>query len=125
MNSVVHFEVPAKDLNRAKQFYSKVFGWGTYDMDDKNTMVSTTETDQNGFPVKPGAINGSIYLPDKSKTPTFVIDVPNLEEHIKMVTENGGKLVDEPVTIENMGRYARFVDPEGNLVGLWETLPMK
>jgi predicted enzyme related to lactoylglutathione lyase len=122
MNSVVHFEIPAKDRERAKKFYQTVFDWQMMDFDDKNTMVSTTDSDEKGLPRTPGAINGSIYLPDKPKTPTIVIDVPNLKDHIEKVKANGGKLVDEAVEIPGMGMYARFTDSEGNLIGLWQTL---
>ena len=27
MDSVVHFEIPAKDVKRASAFYEKAFGW--------------------------------------------------------------------------------------------------
>jgi uncharacterized protein len=122
MNSVVHFEIPAKDIQRSKQFYQSVFGWQMLDFDDKNTMVSTTESDENGMPQKPGAINGSIYLPDQPKTPTIVIDVPDIHAHIEKVKKNGGKIIDDVATIPGMGMYARFHDTEGNLVGLWQNL---
>ena len=122
MNSVVHFEIPAKDRARAKKFYQTVFDWQMMDFDEKNTMVSTTDSDENGLPRSPGAINGSIYLPDKPKTPTIVIDVADIKAHIEKVKSNGGKLVDDIVEIPGMGMYARFTDPEGNLMGLWQTL---
>ena len=70
----------------------------------------------------PGAINGSIYLPEKPRTPTIVIDVPDIKAHIKKVKDNGGTLVDDITEIPGMGMYARFRDPEGNLMGLWQTL---
>jgi uncharacterized protein len=122
MNSVVHFEIPAKDRARAKKFYQTVFDWQMMDFDEKNTMVTTTDSDENGLPKSPGAINGSIYLPDKPKTPTIVIDVPDIKKHIEKVKNNGGKLVDDTVEIPGMGMYARFTDSEGNLMGLWQTL---
>jgi predicted enzyme related to lactoylglutathione lyase len=122
MNSVVHFEIPARDKARAKEFYQTVFEWQMMDFDDKNTMVSTTDSDENGLPRAAGAINGSIYLPDKPRTPTIVIDVPDIKTHIEKVKKNGGKLVDDVVEIPGMGMYARFSDPEGNLMGLWQTL---
>ena len=50
MNSVVHFEIPARDLTRAKKFYKDVFNWSMHEFDDDNVMVSTTESDENGMP---------------------------------------------------------------------------
>jgi uncharacterized protein len=32
MHKVVHFEIPADDLDRAKSFYGSVFGWGTLEL---------------------------------------------------------------------------------------------
>ena len=32
MHGVVHVEIPAKDLKRAKEWYGKVFGWTFKDM---------------------------------------------------------------------------------------------
>jgi uncharacterized protein len=122
MNSVAHFEIPSKNLSRAKTFYAKVFGWKMNDFDNENTMVSTTDTSEDGMPTSPGAINGSIYLPDKPKTVTVVINVDNIREHISIVEKNGGKLVDDVTTIPGMGMYARFEDTEGNLIGLWQNL---
>ena len=122
MNSVVHFEIPAKDLERAKKFYKTVFDWSVFDFDSVNSMVSTTPSLENGMPKDPGAINGSIYRTDVPKTVTVVVNVPDIHEHIRTVEKHGGKLIDPVTTIPGMGMYARFNDPEGNLIGLWQNL---
>jgi uncharacterized protein len=47
MRSVVHFEIPADDVARAKEFYSSIFGWQLQDMPEMDyTIVKTTETDE-------------------------------------------------------------------------------
>ena len=46
MDKVVHFEIPAKDLERAKKFYSTVFGWQLQQMGPEMgnyVMVRTVE----------------------------------------------------------------------------------
>ena len=57
MNPVVHFEMPTQDKNRMADFYTKAFGWKTQmlgpDMGDY-VLVTTTETDKNSRPKKPG-----------------------------------------------------------------------
>jgi uncharacterized protein len=121
MNSVVHFEIPTQDLDKAKAFYQTVFGWKMEQFDGDNVMATTTESDAKGQPTKPGAINGSLYKAT-GKTANFVIDVPDLNVHIQMVKANGGTIIDEPKAIPGMGMYARFHDPDGNLIGLWQTL---
>jgi uncharacterized protein len=122
MNSVVHFEIPAKDMNRAKTFYKSVFNWSMFDFEDSTSLVSTVDSDDNGIPKVPGAINGSIYKVEGPKTVTIVIDVPDIHAHIKIAEANGGKLVDPVATVPGMGMYARFTDTEGNLIGLWQTI---
>ena len=64
MNPVVHFEIPAEDKKRMSDFYSKVFGWQMQQLGPdmgEYIVVSTTETDGNGRPKTPGAINGGFY----------------------------------------------------------------
>ena len=36
MNPIVHFELPAKDKERSKKFYSEVFGWKLEDYAEMN-----------------------------------------------------------------------------------------
>ena len=122
MNSVVHFEIPAKEPQRAKEFYKKVFGWSIYDFDQETALLTTTESGEDGAPLKPGAINGSLYKSDGSRAVTAVVNVDDINAHIGIVESNGGKLIDPPVTIPGMGMYARFQDTEGNLMGLWQNL---
>ena len=46
MGKVVHFEIPADDLPRAKKFYSTVFGWSTSEMPEMEyVMLGTAESD--------------------------------------------------------------------------------
>ncbi len=61
MGKVVHFEIPADDLARAKKFYSTVFGWTLNEFPEMEyTIAKTVESDQNGMPKEPGAINGGM-----------------------------------------------------------------
>ena len=51
MDSVVHFEIPADDMEKAKKFYKAVFGWKMSDMSTPQgpyMMVQTAETDKEG-----------------------------------------------------------------------------
>jgi hypothetical protein len=124
MNPVVHFEMPAEDRERMADFYSKVFGWQTQmfgeDMGNYVT-VTTSETDENGRPKMPGAINGGFY-PKKddwpAQYPSIVIAVDDIKESIQKVTSAKGKVLGEPVKIPGVGLYVSFNDTEGNRVSL-------
>ncbi|MFZ2535892.1 VOC family protein, partial [Methanothrix sp.] len=42
MTSIVHFEIPADDIQRAKTFYSDLFGWRMESMPGMDyTMIDT------------------------------------------------------------------------------------
>ena len=124
MNPVVHFEMPADNRERMAGFYTKVFGWKTQFFGEEMgnyITVSTTETDANGRPVTPGAINGGFYPRSADMAdhhPSVVIAVDNIHESIKKVTEAGGKVLGEPVNIPQVGDYVSFIDTEGNRVSL-------
>lgn len=124
MDPVVHFEMPAIDSKRMADFYSGVFGWKTQTMgeDMGNYIVaSTTENDENGRPLVPGAINGGFYarrVDVPNDCPSVVIAVQNIVESIKKVEKAGGKIPGEPMEIPGIGMYVSIIDTEGNRVSL-------
>ncbi len=124
MNSVVHFEVPVDDLDRAKKFYSQVFGWQLQDIPDMGyVIVRTTPTDENQMPQTPGAINGGMMKrSDKVKGPVITIDVPNIDEYLKTIEEAGGKVVTPKIAVGDMGFSAYVQDTEGNVIGVWQSM---
>ena len=127
-NSVVHFEMPAEDRNRMAAFYEKVFGWETKMLGEEMgnyTLVTTTETDENGMIKNPGAINGGFYPKneeDPAQYPSVVIGVDDIKETMNHITEAGGKLLGEPMEIPGYGMYVSFQDTEGNRVSVMEPL---
>lgn len=125
MDPVVHFELPVKDLARAKEFYGSVFGWNLMDhpMADGSTYVGcrSTAVDEKTFkPLEAGAINGGMMLrTDKVQTPVFAVKVPSVDQRIKDVVAAGGRLVTPKIDL-GIGFYAYVADPEGTVIGLWE-----
>ena len=128
MSKVVHFEIPADDLDRAKNFYGSVFGWELQTMpmgEGEYTSVKTTDVDeQTQLPTEPGAINGGMFLRDERLTsPVITIDVDGIDDALKQIEDDGGSTVQPRTPIPGMGAFAYFKDPEGNVLGLWETTP--
>jgi predicted enzyme related to lactoylglutathione lyase len=123
MRSVVHFEIPADDVARAKEFYRSAFDWQLQDMPDMDyTIVRTTDVDENQMPTTPGAINGGLMRRSQdTPAPVLTIDVESIDQALKQVQAAGGRVVRERTEIPGMGAYAYFTDPEGNTLGLWET----
>jgi predicted enzyme related to lactoylglutathione lyase len=122
MGKVVHFEIPADNLARAKKFYSTVFGWTLNDFPDlEYTIAKTAESDQNGMPKEPGAINGGmLQRQDPVKSPVITISVENMDQAAATIEKNGGKMIRAKMAVGDMGFAAYFKDTEGNVVGLWQ-----
>jgi hypothetical protein len=121
---VVHFEIPADDVERARGFYRDAFGWQINSMPELDySMVSTTATDRNGRPTEAGAINGGL-LPrqDPIASPVITINVDDITEALVRVEQLGGTTVRGRQAIGDMGFSAYFTDSEGNLLGLWESV---
>jgi predicted enzyme related to lactoylglutathione lyase len=126
---VVHFEVPATDVKRAKAFYTEVFGWKTNDTlmpsGDTYTSLVTTPMDERMRPKAPGAINGGMMQRrDPSTGPVITIQVDDITEALKSIEEHGGKTVMERTEMGQYGAYGYFKDTEGNLMGLFEAPKM-
>jgi predicted enzyme related to lactoylglutathione lyase len=124
MNPVVHFEMPAENKKRMIDFYTRTFGWRTQQMGPEMgeyVIATTTESDANGRPKMPGAINGGFFQKTKdmpAQYPSFVIAVDNIKEHMKKVEQAGGKVLGEPMEIPGVGLYVPFLDTEGNRLSM-------
>ena len=129
MDSVVHFEMGYEDRDRMKAFYEKAFGWQTQTMGPEMgnyVLAVTTEAGPDGRPKNPGAINGGFYekpADPMGQHPSVVIAVNDIQEAIRKITAGGGKPLGEPMDIPGVGKYAGFLDTEGNRVSILQPLP--
>ncbi len=123
MRKVVHFEIPADDVGRAKEFYGSVFEWQLQDIEGMDyTSVTTVPVDDQQMPSEPGAINGGLVARSEDvAVPVLTVDVNSIDETLKSVEAAGGSVVRSRSEIPGMGAYAYLRDTEGNVVGLWET----
>ncbi len=127
MNSVIHFEVPVVDNDRAKKFYEDTFGWQITPMPEMSYMMATTGpiNAETHMPDKPGYIGGGFYKKgEKRSQPVIVIDVPSIDEAVTKITANGGTILEGKMPVGAMGFVAYFIDTEGSVMGIWETVPM-
>jgi uncharacterized protein len=123
MNPVVHFEMPAEDIKRMADFYTRVFGWQTQMLGEEMghyVTVTTSDIDVNGRPKDAGMINGGFYprKEDTAQYPSIVIAVEDIRESMKKITDAGGKVLGEPVDIPGVGAYVSFTDTENNRISI-------
>ena len=120
MGRVVHFEIHAADCDRAERFYTKVFGWEVKRWDDAPIDYRLITTGGDGE----AGINGAIVarrdkVGGKDAVIAFVctVEVDDIGATEKAVADAGGKQVHDRQTLENVGSFSYFKDPEGNIFG--------
>ncbi len=126
-NSVVHFEIYARDAGKLAKFYSSLFDWTIEPMPGMDYhYVKTVDTDAQGMPTKPGAINGGLVVrPAGYEDRGWVnyISVDALEPAIKRAQDLGATIMKGRTAVPGMGWFAMFADPQGNSFAMWERDP--
>lgn len=119
MSSIVHVDVPTEDVERAKKFYSALFGWKFEAVPGMEYSLFTT-TNPDGTP---GVGGGMGKRMDPSQRMQNYFGVPSIDAAMKQVKNLGGKLITEKMAVPGMGYLCSCLDTEGNTFGLWEDNP--
>jgi uncharacterized protein len=109
---ICYVEFPAVDANRSADFYAKVFGWGIRKRGDGKSAFDDSVGEVSGTWVtgrKPAAEPGLLVY----------VMVDDITATINAVIAHGGKIV-QPVGADAPEITARFKDPAGNTIGLYE-----
>jgi uncharacterized protein len=123
-NSVVHFEIPADDVERARTFYQGAFGWTVepYPGMDYHGVTTAEVDEQDRLPLERGMINGGMMRRGAEITaPVLTIGVDDIDAALEAVERHGGKTLVGRQAVADMGFTAYFTDSEGNVVGLWQS----
>ena len=120
---VVHFEIPFDDGDRARGFYKELFGWQVMEMPEMGYTIVGTGPGTDEGPSEPGYIGGGMLPRQQAATsgPVVVIDVDSIDQTLDRISGLGGSTVVGKTPVGEMGFAAYFTDPEGNVIGLWET----
>ena len=116
-----HFAINADDVERARAFYEKVFGWSFKPWGPPDYY----QIDGTGGPGHIGALQKRRELIRGHKTVGFetTIGVDNLDEAMSTAKANGGRVLFPPFRIQGVGDITYFEDSEGNVCGLGQYLP--
>jgi len=109
---ICYLEIPALDIETSSRFYTTVFGWQTRTRGDGAIA----------FDDAVGEISGTWVRGRKPMTEVgllFYIMVDDVAAAIESVVANGGKLV-QPIGADAPEITARFSDPAGNIIGLYQ-----
>ncbi len=120
---VSHFEIPAAKVDRARKFYTDVFGWEIAPVPEMEyNIVRTVKTDDKGMIQELGAINGGMMKRmAEVKHPVITIEVDDIDEALREVASHGGKITVKKMPVGDIGFSAYFKDPEGNIMGLFQS----
>lgn len=124
-HTIIHFEIPANDVEKIKKFYADLFGWKIEKLPTMEYYsVTTVPMDEKGNLLRPG-VNGGLYKREQAmQQPVNYIYVESVDEYSKKVESLGGKIVVPKMEVQGMGWFALGQDPEGNTFGIFETMPM-
>ena len=118
MPTIVHFNIPVIDVNRAKNFYNELFGWKIERVLGPMEYYNITTYDDKGNTGVGGGMGESQEQDDQI---TNYIDVASIDEYITKVQQLGGKIVMPKTPIPGFGYLAVCYDTENNKFGLWES----
>ena len=128
MARVVHFEIHADDLERAKTFYSAVFDWP---FEDYSTMTGSPYLGiTTGAEGDPGINGGLMPRPDGDTAPrsgagAFVctIQVDDYDATEQRILAAGGEVAQAKASLGGMAWQGYYRDTEGNVFGIHQTDP--
>jgi predicted enzyme related to lactoylglutathione lyase len=109
---ICYIEMPARDVSRSASFYKNVFGWNIRRRGDGATAFDDTI----------GEVSGAFVLNRKPMTEVGLlvyIMVDNIQDTIEKLVANGGTII-QPVGMDAPEITARFTDPGGNILGLYQ-----
>ena len=109
---ICYIEMPATDILRSADFYWRVFGWKIRKRGDGSTAFDDGVGEVSGAWVtgRPPSANPGLL---------FYIMVDSVAATVDKVIANGGEIV-QPIGADAPEITARFRDPGGNVIGLYQ-----
>ncbi len=109
---ICYIEMPAADIARSADFYKRVFGWHIRKRGDGSTAFDDTT----------GQVSGTWVLgrsPATAPGLLVYIMVDSVAATVETVVANGGEIA-QPIGADAPEITARFRDPGGNVIGLYQ-----
>jgi predicted enzyme related to lactoylglutathione lyase len=110
---ITHIDIPVSDMERAKGFYSSLFGWQIAE-----------PPGFEGYPMwqAPNKISGGGLAPrgEGFTQPRSYVEVDSIEDTLAKATEQGATVLMDKSPISDTSWWAILQDPDGNSIGLYE-----
>ncbi len=109
---ICYLEIPTTDIARSVSFYQAVFGWPTRRRGDGATA----------FDDSVGGVSGA-WVTGRPSSPfpglLLYVMVDSVAATVEKVVAHGGRIV-QPPGVDAPETTARFADPDGNVLGLYQ-----
>ena len=113
--NIAWFEIPADQIDRAKSFYGKLFGWKITKMPMEKPYW---HIDTGGADASPDG--GMMERQHPQHGPTNYINVASVDKAAAKVVKLGGKICVPKMAVPEMGYFIVCQDTEHNTFALWE-----
>jgi uncharacterized protein len=119
-NNLSHFAIPADDVERAKRFYERVFGWRIEAWGPPEFYLIFTDGDRPSGSIDrrddlAAARGDASHAQSGGIGWECTIAVDDLRAIKSAIVKHGGKLVHDEREIVGVGTLIRFADTEGNI----------
>ena len=114
--NIIWFEIPADNPNRAKEFYSKLFGWK---INLFPGMQDYWHIDTGGSDDTPDG--GLMARKHPAQPITNYVNVPSVTQFMGKAEKLGGKICVPKTAVPQMGYFAICQDTENNTFAIWES----
>ena len=111
-NHLAHFDIAADDVERARRFYERVFGWRIEAWGPPDFYMVYTDAD------KPHGSLSKRHEPIEGRGRIgweCTISVSDLDAIKVAIIKHGGKILHHEEEIVGVGKLFRFEDTEGNV----------
>jgi predicted enzyme related to lactoylglutathione lyase len=117
-HTIMHFEIPADDVERAKTFYKQLLGW----------QISPAEGFEDYWLIQTGEEGqdlggGLMKRQAPGQGPVSYVQVESVTEYATRVQKLGGQVIVPKSPVPGMGWFAHCMDTESNIFALWEDDP--
>jgi len=114
-----YFDLTVSDLPKARRFFERVLGWRfeMFPMPYEYYRIQAGPTEEAGIDGGMGAVKDA---PLAAGRPTTQVTIPvqSLDEVLRQVERNGGRIMEGKISIPGIGWYATCAEPGGLLFGV-------
>lgn len=116
MNTLTHFEIPSNNIEKTKEFYSKLFNWEFTFIEEMNYMMFTIPAGKEAVPTG----GGILQKQDENHPIINYITVENIDSDGERIVELGGEIIVPKSPVPGMGWFIHFSDLDGNVMAIWK-----